>query len=240
MKKMLIAAISAIAVIASVVGCQVYDSQTNANLYHSGVKLQDFVADFNKSCSSLMDNSADQDAYQSVMDAYISFNEHFWEKSAMVAVKAYVKTLKESEVTAESQDVTDDAVKTEIQERIADKYNEKLHDIDWCKEQYKNNFISSTELYDAIYSYISPIYALSEFAKYKYDADGKFKDDDALLDFQNERNRKRDDEARAKFIKEYTDYQSFEIIANGDGVKWSIVGLWEKTYKLKWDYNSKK
>ena len=33
MKKIIITAISAIAVMASVIGCQVYDSQSNANLY---------------------------------------------------------------------------------------------------------------------------------------------------------------------------------------------------------------
>ena len=36
------------------------------------------------------------------------------------------------------------------------------------------------------------------------------------------------------------DYTKCEIQANDDGVMWSIATLWEKTYKLRWDYNSKK
>ena len=95
-------------------------------------------------------------------------------------------------------------------------------------------------MYKALYDYLSPIYALSEFANYKYNVKGEFVDDPVKLDFQNERDRKKDDAARLEFMKAYKDYEKFEFTANGDNVKWSLAGLWEKTYKLKWDYNSKK
>jgi len=36
------------------------------------------------------------------------------------------------------------------------------------------------------------------------------------------------------------DYMNCEIVANDDGISWSFASLWEKTYKLRWDYNSKK
>ena len=60
MKKMLIAAVAVVSVIASIVGCQVYDSQTNENLYHAGQKLEDLADEFNKSCQKFNDNSTDE------------------------------------------------------------------------------------------------------------------------------------------------------------------------------------
>ena len=57
MKKMLIAAVAVVSVIASIVGCQVYDSQTNqvlaSGMNRDGLntfKLEDLTADFNKLC----------------------------------------------------------------------------------------------------------------------------------------------------------------------------------------------
>ncbi len=82
MKKMLIAAISAIAVIASVVGCQVYDSQTNQVLASAMnrdgqeiFKLQDFMEKYNSSCANFRDNSSDVESYDTIIDMYAGFDK---------------------------------------------------------------------------------------------------------------------------------------------------------------------
>ncbi len=194
MKKIIIAAISAIAVIASVVGCQIYDSQTNANLYHYGVKLQDFANDFNANCVKVYDNSADSASYDAIVDAYWSFTENFERKTAMVAVKAVVAAEQTAEIATKTSGVSDAAEKTRITNEIKDSFNEKLHKSDWCKQKYKDSFMTKA----AVYAFV---------AANKTSAN---------------------------------DFTGSEIVANGDGDAWSIKGLWEKTYKLKWDYNSKK
>ena len=194
MKKIIITAISAIAVIASVVGCQIYDSQTNANLYHYGVKLQDFASDFNANCVKIYDNSSDTAAYDGIVDAFWSFTENFERKTAMTAVKAAVATEQANEIATETSGVADASQKTKITNRIKDKYNQNLHNSDWCKNKYKTVFMTK----DVVYAFVA---------------------------------------ANKTNANEFTDKT---IVANGDGIAWSIAGLWEKTYKLKWDYNSKK
>ena len=194
MKKIIVTAISAIAVIASVVGCQIYDSQTNANLYHYGVKLQDFASDFNTACVGIYDNSNDTASYDKIVDSFWSFTENFERKTAMTAVKAVVAAEQAAEIATKTSGVTDAARITEITNEVKDSFNKNLHDASWCKDKYKSSFMTKAYVYAFV-------------AANKTDAN------------------------------EFTDKT---IVGNGDGVAWSIAGLWEKTYKLKWDYNSKK
>ncbi|MBR6200540.1 MAG: hypothetical protein IKQ61_09800 [Spirochaetales bacterium] len=92
MKKMLIAAISAIAVIASVVGCQVYDSQTNQTLYsgmnameEGATSFETYAKTFNEICVDLS-NDADNtaDLCDKIFDTFFSFDEF------LTAVKSIV------------------------------------------------------------------------------------------------------------------------------------------------------
>ncbi len=194
MKKIIITAISAIAVIASVIGCQIYDSQTNANLYHYGVKLQDFADDFNANCVKIYDNSSDTAAYDGIVDAFWGFTEHFERKTAMVAVKAAVAAEQTTAIARETAGVTDEAIKTKIPNEIKESSNKNLHDSEWCKNKYKTSFMTK----DRVYTFV------------------------------------------VANKTEENIFTSGLLVSNGDGTAWSIAGLWEKTYKLKWDYNSKK
>ena len=214
MKKIIITAISAIAVIASVIGCQIYDSQTNANLYRSGVKLQNFAADFAKACNDYKDNSSDEDAYNTIMDSFIGFTEFFWEKTAMGSVKSVVVANRDAEVkawakgykaqykkeTGKTLTAESDVYKEKMAE-LTVRDNENLHDPEWCKETYKTSCVDKGGLYANILE--------------------KYNDcsDDEVIDYEN-----------------------IEYDWNGtlDGGVWSLAALWEKTYKLRWDYNSKK
>ena len=260
MKKMLIAAVSAIAVIASVIGCQVYDSQTNANLYHAGVKLQDLAVEYNKACQSFKDDTSDVVAYDEIIDSLWGFTEHFERKTAMTAIKAVVASEQTSEIATATSDHESHIalLESEIEElekvrrkteeqkaelvnkkveleswkdkrddvaaEIKAKYSGYLYDSNWCKEKYRSSYMTVNVLYGYIHDYIGKFYV----------TDSKKTDSENAI-------------AKEKFIKEYSyknenvaDYMNCEIVANGDGVSWSIKGLWEKTYKLKWDYNSKK
>ncbi|MBR6200617.1 MAG: hypothetical protein IKQ61_10190 [Spirochaetales bacterium] len=209
MKKIIITAVSAIAVIASVVGCQIYDSQTNANLYHSGVKLQDLAADYNKACVDFKDASTDANKAV-ILDILIdNFTEHFWEKTAMGSVKSVVSTERTAELNKWVKDQkkagktvkkTDPEYQKKQDDLIA-RDLENMHSVEWCKTKYKSACVNKTDLYASILK--------------------KYNDcsDDAVVD-----------------------YNDMEYDWNGtlDGGEWSLSSVWEKTYKLRWDYNSKK
>ena len=204
MKKMLIAAVSAIAVIASVIGCQVYDSQTNANLYHSGVKLQDLVADYNKACVDFKDASTDANKAV-ILDILIdNFTEHFWEKTAMGSVKSVVTSERTTELNqwVKQQKATGKTVTKSDPEYLAkqaeliERDNKNMHSVKWCQNKYKSACVKNADLYASIVDCSNDT---AEYGMLEYDWNGSL-----------------------------------------DGGEWSLLSVWEKTYKLKWDYNSKK
>jgi hypothetical protein len=140
MKKMLIAAISAIAVIASVIGCQVYDSQKNTVLASwmdkngSDIRIyEDFAAEFNDACNYFRDHSSDDANYNKIVDMYLGFDKVYAE--ALNVVNGYVATEKEAAATVEAK------------EEVAKKYNPKLHDVEWVKGEYKGKFFTKAYLY---------------------------------------------------------------------------------------------
>jgi len=260
MKKIIITAISAIAVIASVIGCQIYDSQTNANLYHAGNKLQDLAADYNKACQDFKDDTSDTTAYNEIIDSFWNFTEYFERKTAMTAIKAVVASEQTSEIAVATEDHESHIalLESEIEElekvrrkteeqkneltnkkaeleswkdkrddvaaEIKARYSSDLYDSDWCKEKYKSSYMTVNVLYGYIHDYIGEFYV----------KDSQKTDSENAI-------------AKEKFIKDYSyknenvaDYMNCEIVANDDGISWSFASLWEKTYKLRWDYNSKK
>ena len=90
MKKIIITAISAIAVIASVIGCQIYDSQTNDVLFSAmnalgegSMSKEDYIAQFNIDCKQFVDASSDLSsdvatkAYDAVMGYYFSYSTFY-------------------------------------------------------------------------------------------------------------------------------------------------------------------
>lgn len=124
MKKMLIAAISAIAVIASVVGCQVYDSQDNSVLYSAmnaqgeGLSsLQALSETLDEKCADLSNDADNTDDFYAIFDAFFSFDEFVTAATGIVA--------NDTGFTGDSDKST---------------YN-----VDQVKEWVKANYISKTE-----------------------------------------------------------------------------------------------
>jgi hypothetical protein len=84
MKKMIIAAITVLTVIATVIGCQVYDSQTN-NVLFSGmnglgegaVSWEKYYGDFESNMKKFKDNTADAAAYNAIVDSYLAYEDFY-------------------------------------------------------------------------------------------------------------------------------------------------------------------
>ncbi len=225
MKKIIITAISAIAVIASVIGCQIYDSQTNAPLASgmnsaaegkSIVKWQQMAADFNKACNTYYDNSTDENL-RVIADMYFSFDKFY--KAVVNNVKTYNNNVTEK----------------------VDTYKE-----DAVKDCYFKNFMKPAKAYD-MYAYIKAY-------KEKYEAKlAEDKASDlakvtgkttayALTDDENKakiEDYKKQIEAKYKISADEYPYVDMDVSTDMKTV-WSISGLYSEEYKLKWDYNSKK
>ena len=131
MKKMLIAAISAIAVIASVIGCQVYDSQDNSVLYSAmnaqkegAISFQEYIAKFNEMCKDLSsdDTTDDSEAYNLIFDTFYGYDE--FEAAA-------------TKLAANDPSFTGDATKS-------------LYNVDDVKAYCKANCVSKTSARNAI------------------------------------------------------------------------------------------
>lgn len=207
MKKMLIAAISAIAVIASVIGCQVYDSQKNTVLASwmdkngSDIRIyEDFAAEFNDACVKFRDASSDNDAYNIIVDAYLGFDKFY--AGALTAVQTIVMDEKDAAIADVSADAaaegkTAEEIKVLVAKKeieLTEKYNPLLHDKDWVVTQYKEKYSTKDFVWSNIISKIG--------AKQK-------------------------------------DWTKVSVEACV-GKEFTLAGLYEDVYKLRWDYNSKK
>lgn len=217
MKKIIITAISAIAVIASVIGCQIYDSQTNKVLASAMNKdgsntfmLQDLTADFNKACIKFRDNSSDVESYDTIISMYMGFDK--FRKAASGTANALIDGL---------DDATSDR-------------NKFKHDGDYVLKIYKQKWMTSKRLYDTFHYGLLSLYVNKngEFkANEKDSAAGQAK---ALAEYK---------EKQEKFAQEYNDFTEVKIQADmksDASDDYTFANLYEDANKLRWDYNSKK
>ncbi len=229
MKKMLITAISAIAVIAAIVGCQVYDSQTNkvlASGMNTSAEGKDVVQwiqlekDFNKACNDYYDNTSDGNL-KKVAEMYLSFDKFYL--AALDNVKSYNNRT----------DVSDDTK--------ADPY-----DVEKVKDCYIKQYMAWGKSYD-MYAYIK---AYKKQYKKQLNTDmaadlKSINDKTASKDLIEGENKDKIEEAKQIVKDKYTvsedEYPYVDMDVSTD-VKtgWSISGLYQEVNKLRWDYNSKK
>ncbi len=245
MKKMLIAAVAVVSVIASIVGCQVYDSQTNENLYHAGQKLEDLADEFNTNCVKMYENSTDVNAYNAIIDAFWSFTEHFERKTAMVQVKKDITNAQNTELDQKLTNIEDEAEQQRITNEIRERDNAILHDSEKCKDKYKE-YMTPVKLYGYVMAYVEKCFT----TKYGVMDDAFVPDPQKSAaentEAQNKWNKEKAeyDKNRIDFYATFEDFKDLLIYGNDEQVAskkgWTIPTLWEKTYKLRWDYNSKK
>ncbi len=148
MKKIIITAISAIAVIASVIGCQIYDSQTNETLASAMNKdgqgkfqKQELFDDFNATCSKLIDNSSDTEAYNKIVDMYMGFDK--FNSAATSAVGKIIDNMSNAKMNQEEK-------------------NKNKHDSEYILTTYKEKYMTKKFLYDTYREYISSEYEALE------------------------------------------------------------------------------
>lgn len=227
MKKIIITAISAIAVIASVIGCQIYDSQTN-NVLESWMnkngsdiqKYEEYSNKFNAACVAMCDSSADADALNEIADTYLGYDKFY--AAALTAVQTNISSVIEAALEDLSADLAGDAKKAEKMEEkrveLRELYNSKIHDKDWVIKTYKEVYFTRNFVYNNL------ITKLIDGKTYKTVADlkKKYKDLNAT-----------------QFNKKSAFWTTVSIEAY-TGVNYSLYELYQDVYDLRWDYNSKK